>query len=174
MFSIYYTKTRRLYLISSCFAVCGQHLRPGSGWGYTPLIYSFSFFHHRFYSPRSTRKKRLYPQRPSGEAVVTLCLLFSPPVLAFIFIARRVQHSHFSAFSARRFPTDFAPGLYNLRSTANIIPHNFQVVNYQKHGCTSERGFFYKSFLIAKLIPQYFRVVSSQKHGGQLQRRLRV
>ena len=54
-----------------------------------------SFYPH-LYSSISTRK-RLYTQRSSGQAEVTR-VFPSPPLRAFIFIAQRVQHSHFQAF----------------------------------------------------------------------------
>ena len=42
-------------------------------------------------------RSNFYPQRPPGQAVITGALS-SPPVLAFIFIVHRVQHSRFFPF----------------------------------------------------------------------------
>ena len=57
--------------------------------------------YHHVYSLAPTRR-RFLPLAMFWARRVQTCLLFFLPVLAFILIAHRVQHSHFSAFYARR------------------------------------------------------------------------
>ena len=69
-------------------------------------MHEFILYHYFLLS--SSTRMRFYPQGSSGQAVVTGVFPFSRPVRTFIFVAHRVQHSHFSAFHARRFSLDFA------------------------------------------------------------------
>ena len=59
----------------------------------------FQFFN--FFDPSlllsSSTPRRFYPQRPSGQAVVTGSVPSSPRYVPSIFIAHRVQHSHCSS-----------------------------------------------------------------------------
>ena len=73
------------------------------------ICYQFyTYFNHHFIIQLAARNRR-YPKGPSGQAVVTGVFLLPPPVLAFIFIGQRVQHSHFfQIFSARRLASNFA------------------------------------------------------------------
>ena len=94
--------------------------RGGAGGGRAPghhvktNVALLFFFRHRFPLSSSTRE-RFYPQRPSGQDVVT-GVAPSPPqcVPSFLSSARMYQHSHFSAFYARRFSSIFS----NSRSRA--------------------------------------------------------
>ena len=58
---------------------------------YLPLPAIFCVFFTTLLS--SSTRRRFYPQRSSGQAVVTGVVPAPPRVRAFIFIARRVQHS---------------------------------------------------------------------------------
>ena len=61
--------------------------------------YFFSFFLSSLLLSSSTRR-RFYPQRSSGQAVVTGVVPSSPRHVPSIFIAHRVQHSHCSSISS--------------------------------------------------------------------------
>ena len=55
------------------------------------------FFSFKSLSLSSSTRKRLYPQRSSGQAVATGVVPFPPRDVPSIFIAHRVQHSHCSS-----------------------------------------------------------------------------
>ena len=63
--------------------------------GTTTAVFFFFFLSSLLLS--SSARKRFYPQRPSGQAVVTGVVPFSPRYVPSIFIAHRVQHSHCSS-----------------------------------------------------------------------------
>ena len=67
------------------------HFVPGT----TTAVFFFFFLSSLLLS--SSARKRFYPQRPSGQAVVTGVVPFSPRYVPSIFIAHRVQHSHCSS-----------------------------------------------------------------------------
>ena len=57
----------------------------------------FSFFFKSSLSLSSSTRRTFYPQRSSGQAVVTGVVASSPRYLPSIFIAHRIQHSHCSS-----------------------------------------------------------------------------
>ena len=69
-----------------CYLSCAS---PGN-------THSRQFFPITFTFSSSTRK-RFYPQRSSGQAVVTGVVPSPPRYVPSIFIAHRVQHSHCSS-----------------------------------------------------------------------------
>ena len=71
-----------------------------------------------FFLSRSTRQRLASDLVDKPGQVITGCLRFSPAKRAFIFIARRVQHSHFSAFNVRGFASNFT----NSRSHTFDLP----------------------------------------------------
>ena len=63
----------------------------------TAFLFTYFLFIVTFTFKLNSYDRRFYPQRSSGQAVVT-GVVPSPPVRAFIFIAHnRVQHSHCSS-----------------------------------------------------------------------------
>ena len=75
-----------------------------------PFFFFFSFFDHHFYFPAQL-VGGFYPQRSSGQAVVTGVVPSSPRYVPSFFIEHRVQHSHCSSIfieccslSLSRFP----------------------------------------------------------------------
>ena len=75
-----------------------------------PLVFSiFVFLIVLLLSSNIHTRRRFYPQRSNGQAVVEGRVVPSPPVRAFIFIAHRVHHP-----TARR----FSSSVTNSRSRA--------------------------------------------------------
>ena len=90
--------TRRLEIprYRPCFTMIPTYSREIQGEIFMAKL-SLSFYFYRHFLLSNSTSKRVYPQRPSGQAVVT-CFFPSPPlVFAFIVIAHMVNHSHFSA-----------------------------------------------------------------------------
>ena len=63
------------------------------------FLFCFLFFSisYPFFSLSCLTRRRFYPQRASGQAMVTGVYPSPPPVRAFIFVAHRVQHYHCSS-----------------------------------------------------------------------------
>ena len=79
----------------------GSHFQPFS-------LHSFCDIAFFTLQLSSSTRKRFYPQQPSGLAVVT-GVSPSPRYLpSFLSHVHRLRHSHFSAFHACRFSSDFA------------------------------------------------------------------
>ena len=67
----------------------------------------FFFFSYHCSPPAQLVRAFTLPPATSWTSRGLRCLRFSPPALAFMFIVHWVQHSHFSAFYARRFASNF-------------------------------------------------------------------
>ena len=67
----------------------------------TMLFYRLlvSFFFSSSLLLSSLARRRFYPRRPSGQAVVTGVIPFPPRYVPLFFVAHRVQHSHCSSIS---------------------------------------------------------------------------
>ena len=110
----------------------------------------FSFFNTTFFFPAQLGCKRFHHRRASGQghgqAVDTSVFPYPARYVPSLFIAHRVQHSHFSACYARRLSTSFA----NSRS---IIPtfQLFTLVDCHRvcqltlHQCSTFRESFFQS-----------------------------
>ena len=98
--------------ISVCLSYCSfsQYVSRLVVWAsIIPVSFFFFYFFTIFLFPAKLIPGRVYPQRCSGQAVVTGVPPFPPLyVRAFIFISHRVRHSHCSSNSSNctnsRFP----------------------------------------------------------------------
>ena len=75
----------------------------------------FHFLNHHLCP--STHLERAFTLSDLSGQAVTLVSSLLPPVRAFVFVTRRIEHSHFSAFYASRFSSNFT----------------IQCVHYRKH-----------------------------------------